>query len=329
VRPGAAWLTCLLTGFALAAPAAADVLRVAEMTAVEIAALDRARTVVILPGGILEQHGPHLPSWSDGYANEKLAEELAQAVSRRPGWTALVFPTIPLGTGGANEIGGRFGWPGTYALREDTLRSVFMDLAGELGDQGFRWVFVVHGHGSPWHNRALDEAGDFFRDTFGGRMVNLTGLEPDWKQVAAARQGLVTPVALAEDASSVHAGLSETSHVLALRPDLVRPAYKELPSVTTPMPQLVATASAPGWAGYFGAPRHATAELGRAEMAAAHRLWIEIAGRILDGADERAMTRYADTMLAIPPIEALGDRSAAKDRELADRQAAWLRKRTR
>jgi creatinine amidohydrolase/Fe(II)-dependent formamide hydrolase-like protein len=313
----------------LAASVDAEVLRLAEMTSVEISALDRARTVVILPGGILEQHGPHLPAWSDGYGNEQLAQELAQAVGRRPGWTAVVFPTIPLGTGGANEIGGRYSWPGTYGVREETLRAIFMDLAGELGDQGFRWVFVVHAHGSPWHNRALDEAGDFFRDTFGGRMVNLMGLEVDWKQVGAARQGLVSPEALAEDASSVHAGLSETSLILALRPDLVRPLYKALPSVTTPMPKLVETASAPGWPGYFGAPRHATAEQGRAELDAVNRLVIAVALKILDGADERTMTRYADMMLAIPPIKALGDRSAAQDQATADRQAAWLRKRPR
>ena len=28
-----------------------------------------------------------------------------------------------------------------------TLRAVYMDLANELGEQGFRWVFLVHNHG--------------------------------------------------------------------------------------------------------------------------------------------------------------------------------------
>jgi creatinine amidohydrolase len=53
-----------------------------------------------------------------------------------------------------------------------------MDLATELGEQGFRWVFVVHAHGSPFHNLVLDQAGDYFRDTYGGRMVHLRGLKP-------------------------------------------------------------------------------------------------------------------------------------------------------
>jgi len=71
---------------------------------------------------------------------------------------------IPLGVSGANEIGGRYSFPGTYAVRSTTMRAVFVDLASELGDQGFRWLFVVHLHGAPMHSRALDEAGNYFRE---------------------------------------------------------------------------------------------------------------------------------------------------------------------
>ncbi len=72
----------------------------------------------------------------------------------RPGWKVLVFPVIPLGAGGANEIGRRYSFPGTFAVRLATLRAVYMDLAAELGEQGFRWVFLVHGHaGSPRSDR--------------------------------------------------------------------------------------------------------------------------------------------------------------------------------
>lgn len=86
----------------------------------------------------------------------------------------MIFPTIPLGNSGANDIGGKYSFPGTYAVRFETLRAIFMDLAAELGEQKFKWIFVVHGHGAPNHVRALDQAGDSFRDTYGGRMVNLT-----------------------------------------------------------------------------------------------------------------------------------------------------------
>lgn len=306
-------------------PAFGQVYKVAELTSTEIDALDRATTVVILPGGILEQHSAHLPSFSDGYMNQVLADSLAAAVARRSGFRSLIFPIIPLGSGGANEISGKFSWPGTYAVRVETLRAIFMDLATELGEQGFRWIFVVHNHGSPWHNKALDQAGDFFRDTYGGKMVNLTGLEPDWQSIVAARQGIVTEEMQAEDANSVHAGLSETSRVMYVRPDLVSASrVRSIPSITTPLPRLVEVAKRPDWPGYFGAPRFATSEIGRADHEASARAWIALALRILDGENERNMPRYADMMLGIPLIRTMGEGSLKHDATVAQKQAAWI-----
>jgi hypothetical protein len=57
----------------MTAPTAAQVYSVAALNTEQIRTLDRARTVVILPGGILEEHGPYLPSYTDGYRNERLA----------------------------------------------------------------------------------------------------------------------------------------------------------------------------------------------------------------------------------------------------------------
>lgn len=182
----ALWIAALLLGAAphpaaaQKSPGPARVHHVAAMTAPEIAALDPARTVVLLPGGVIEEHGPYLPTFTDGYLNERLTTKLAATIAaRKPGWHVLIFPTIPLGTGGANEIGGRMTFPGSYGVRFETLRAVYLDLATSLGDGGFRNIFVLQDHGSPLHNRALDEAGAYFRDAFGGRFVNLTGLEPE------------------------------------------------------------------------------------------------------------------------------------------------------
>src|SRR4028119_1804308 len=78
----------------------AQIYRVAQMNTEQIRALDKQKTAVILTGGILEQHGPHLPSYSDTYLNEWRTERLAETIVERPGWSALIFPTIPLGSGG-------------------------------------------------------------------------------------------------------------------------------------------------------------------------------------------------------------------------------------
>jgi creatinine amidohydrolase/Fe(II)-dependent formamide hydrolase-like protein len=307
-----------------AVPASAQVLLVQEMNTRQIAALDRAKTAVILPGGILEEHGPYLPSYTDGYANERFARDLAEAIVARPGWTALVFPTIPLGSGGANEIGGKYSFPGTYAVRPSTLRAVFMDLATEIGGQGFRHVFIVHGHGSPDHNRALEQAGDYFRDTYGGQMVHLLGLL-GFSECCARKNALIGPEGVAEDGFTVHAGAAEHGSVMFLRPDLVDPAIRTAPPVTGgDFARLVELARADGWPGYFGAPARATPALGAIRMSEAARL-IAFALKVLDGQDPSTTPRLDAMMLRDPAIGGVIERSRVHDAATEARQRAWLK----
>ncbi len=49
----------------------------------QIRSLDLQKAVVLIPGGILEEHG---------YADEAYARELANAIVTRPGWTVVMFP---------------------------------------------------------------------------------------------------------------------------------------------------------------------------------------------------------------------------------------------
>jgi creatinine amidohydrolase len=164
----------------------------------------------LAPGRASEQtqHGPYLPSFTDGYQNERVTQDLANAIVERPGWQVLIFPVIPLGTGGANEIGRKHPFDGTYAVRSSTLRAVFMDLAAELGEAGFRWIFVIHLHGAPNHNRALDQAADYFTDTFGGRMVHLLELLPVLD--SRAERETISEQERQKAGFDVHAGMTET-----------------------------------------------------------------------------------------------------------------------
>ena len=83
---------------------AAQVFRIAEMNTRQIQVLNLQKTVVLIPGGILEEHGPYLPSYTDGYAIDAYTQELAKAIVA-PGWTVVLFPQIPLGNDPANTIG--------------------------------------------------------------------------------------------------------------------------------------------------------------------------------------------------------------------------------
>ncbi len=298
----------------------AQVYNVKEMNTEEIRALDRNKTVVLLPGGILEQHGPYLPSFTDGYRNERLTKDLANAIVERPGWKVLVFPLIPLSSGGANEIGGKFSFSGTYAIRTSTLRAVFMDLATELGEQGFQWIFIVHAHGAPNHNLALDQAGDYFHDFYDGHMVNLCGLI--LPQLPKDVQTLMTNQEHKEDGMiSVHSGMRETSEMLFLQPNLVTAAYESAPAYAAQnREQLIKIARAEKWPGYFGSPRLASATFGA-------RYWREYSSRVVDLALEILEGFDYQQMKRVTSNNAVSVRALEHESDIENKQSEWLKKR--
>ena len=318
----------LLFVTAAGARAGAQVVRLADLNTTQIRALDRTKTVVFLPGGMLEEHGPYLPAYTDGILSERLTDELARAaVASKPGWTALVFPQMPAGASGSNELGGQFVFPGTYVVRPSTLRAMYMDLASELGEQGFKWIMVVHVHGAPLHIRSLDQAGDFFHDTYNGRMVNLWGLVPvlgGWGKVL----GGLSDAEKKEDGVSLHGGLDEHSLMLHLKPELVAPGYKQAKAVTgQTMAESFSAARAADWPGYLGSPRLATAAIGKKIWDSFAAAAIEHMLAVLNGADPAQFQRYADLLEKNPLYQQWIAATTARDEALEAKERAWLARR--
>ena len=197
-----------------------------ELTWRQIDALDRQRTLFILPVGMLEQHGPHLPVGADTigvmYEANRAATRVSQAL---PDWNVVMMPAVNYGHGGANLLGDRPIHPGTYAIRQSTLRSLVADLGAQVALNGFKWVFVMNGHGAPTHSIALNEACDFVSETYDVTMLHLTGLFRADAAIQSSGEKINARYFSAADLSSfgmdVHAGVSETSGILAIRPDLV------------------------------------------------------------------------------------------------------------
>ena len=316
----------------ITAPAFAQIVRVGDLNPAQLQALDRSKTVVLLTGGMLEEHGPYLPAGTDAILSSELALEVAQAVAaKKPGWTVLAFPQIPFGASGSNEIGGRYSFAGSYTVRPSTLRAVFSDLASELGDQGFRWIIVVHVHGSPLHLRAIDDAGDFFHDTYGGRMVNLWDLIPVISGWGNAMVAAMTDAEKKADGASLHGGMDEHSLILHLAPQLVASGYKDAPDVTGQTTQeSFAVARQAGWPGYLGSPRLATAAFGENIWKAFSAAASEQALQILDGADPAAIPRYVDILEKNPLYQKdwIGP-AQARDQALDAKQREWLRRKPR
>jgi len=298
----------------------AQIYNVKELNTEQIKALDREKTVVLLPVSILEEHGPFLPSGTDGYITERRTQDLANAIVERPGWKVLIFPLIPLGTGPANTVGRKYIFPGSYTVRPSTLRTIFMDLGTDLGEQGFRWIYVVNSHRSPSHNRILNQAGDYFHDIYGGHMVNLEGLiyqpQPQLETRSEEEQR--------EDAGSSHAGTSETSLLLFLRPELVSSAYKNAqPLAARDQKQRIEIAKTSDWPGYWGSPRLATAAAAAARWKVGSSRWVELALKILDGFDYRKMKRFGDEVVAAEAN--VGQTFTQHNQEIETKQQEWLK----
>ena len=302
--------------------ALAQVVLVSELSVGDIKQLDRNQTVVIIPGGIFEQHGPYLPSFTDGYLNEWIARRTAEAIIAERGGTVLMFPTIPLGVGSPEDFGGLSPFSGSYTVRPETLRTVYMDLTSALGQDGFRTVFVVNRHGAPAHNKALLDAADYFNDRFDGTMVVLTSLiHEDGMKVP----NHLTSAQHLENGVDVHAGEEETSQTLFLRSDLVHDEFVgAAPFTSESANDLTEIAEQPGWEGYFGSPRLATPSAGALIVEYRTKQTIDLALRILDGFDWRSLRTRADRTGMNTSFQTADKNNLTRVEKERKRQEDWL-----
>jgi len=251
------------------APASGHVFAIGDLTWADIDALNREKTLFLLAVGMLEEHGPHLPIAADTIGVEYEAERVADRLSRTlPDWNIVLMPPVNYGSSGANQIGNVAIHPGTYGVRQSTLRSLVADIGGQIAQNRFKWVFVMNGHGAPTHHIAVNEACDFVSEVFNATMVNVSGLFS--ADAAIQSQGekifakYFSPADLSSFGRDPHAGVSETSGMLAIRPDLVRSSYRSLPNYRVEnRSEMRDIASRPGWPGYFSSPARANAAYGR------------------------------------------------------------------
>ena len=307
------------------------VYKLEELTWPQIDALDRQRTLFILPVGMIEQHGPHLPVGADTIGAMYEANGDSAAVSRAlPDWNVVMLPAINYGNSGANRLGDMPVHPGTYDIRQSTLRSLVADLGGQIAQNGFKWIFVINGHGAPTHNIAINEACDFVSDTFRVTMLHLTALFNADTAIQSKGERIRASAFSAADLSSfgmdVHAGVSETSGILAIRPDLVPATYRTLPSQAgRSLEELRTIAVAPGWQGYLSSPARATAAHGQAVEA----WWIDgftdLILRAVRGENMFVHARVPETVPA--PVAATLEKGLADEAAFGARLDEWVQRR--
>ncbi|MGV3614892.1 MAG: creatininase family protein [Fimbriimonas sp.] len=112
-------------------------MKLAELTWTEVEAIDR-EVVVVVPTGSLEQHGAHLPLFTDSL----LATAVAEAAEKTLAAQVLLTPTLWLGASGHHL---RF--PGTLSASYETYEGAIQDVVESLLPHGFRKFMVLNGHG--------------------------------------------------------------------------------------------------------------------------------------------------------------------------------------
>ncbi|MCE5324363.1 creatininase family protein [bacterium] len=102
------------------------------------------KSLVILPVGTTEEHGPHLPVDTDARIAEAYGNALAEALS--PDMPVLVMDTVRYGY--SMKI--MKNWPGTVVVRSRVFMDMIFDICKSLFDMGFTKIALLdcHGHHS-------------------------------------------------------------------------------------------------------------------------------------------------------------------------------------
>lgn len=167
--------------------------------------------LAVLPVGATEQHGPHLPLGTDFLAVEHIARSAAALA--QPETDVLVTPTLPFGSSHHH-----YPFGGTISLATEHYYAALRDMVESLVIAGFQRVFILNGHGG---NHELVQL--VARDLILRHPVNL----------AAASYWDLARATLLEHEPDLgrhlpgHAGLFETSLIMAIRPDLVSPSLPQ------------------------------------------------------------------------------------------------------
>lgn len=179
--------------------------RLEALTHTEIDELDRSRSVVIIPTGAIEQHGPHLPLDTDAF----LATQVALSAARlaRENGPVLVTPTVSYGSSEHHMA-----FPGTLSMHPTTFAQQVEDVCVSVVRHGFKRLLIANGHGG--NTVLLAEVVQRIGFELEGWFASLNYWD--------AGRDLVQDIRDSPPGGMGHACEFETSLMMHLRPDSVR-----------------------------------------------------------------------------------------------------------
>lgn len=212
-----------------------------EITMKEFKDSLKTTKMLIVPFGVVEAHGTHLPLGTDTI----IMEEAVRRVERKK----KVFVAPPVNFGLCTSTGEH---PGTIGISADTLRRLTYDIVKEAYDRGLRDFILISGHGGSQHVNAMKESGEkLTKELKGVRIAALSVYEIMPKEAWQ----------IAETKNDSHAGEIETSLILAIDETLVKGRGKEeYPNIPKP---IIVKDKQKYWPGaIWGNPKKATKDKG-------------------------------------------------------------------
>jgi creatinine amidohydrolase len=195
---GLAYLALLLVAASAAKAQTKHSVRWEELTSADFRdAITQSQGTCLLPFGILEKHGPHLPLGTD------LLDVRYAALHAAEQNYAVVFPEYYFG-----QIFEAKHEPGTIAYSAELQIKLLQETTDEMARNGCKKIVIVNGHGGnenllPYFAQSqLDKPHDYVVYVQWGREEPQGGPEK-------------------KDHVNMHAGETETSTMMIARPDLV------------------------------------------------------------------------------------------------------------
>jgi len=167
-------------------------------------ALESGMRTVLVPLGVTEQHGYHLPLRTDCYNAEQISLRAADETG------CFVAPTLAY-TYSGGEL------PGTINVSPHVVTQVIVEILHSLCAQGLQNIVLILGHGGSENDRATQEAAEIFlrsNPQFHDRNIAVYRF---WINSEICRQAF--------EEGDFHSGWFETSLMLYWAPDEVREEY--------------------------------------------------------------------------------------------------------
>lgn len=218
-----------------------------ELTSFELrAAVESGSTTVLVPIGGTEQNGPHMALGKHNVRVKALAGQIAQRLGN-----AIVAPVVayvPEGTIFPPVAHMRFS--GTISISDATFESLLESTARSFKQHGFHDVVFLGDHGG-YQKSEVRAAEKLNKEWAGDSRFRALALTAYYEASQAPYIQALRSKGFSDAEIGTHAGLADTSMMLAIDPSLVR---------TDLLAQGAKTAPADG---VYGDPRKSSAELGQ------------------------------------------------------------------